>query len=58
MKYEAHLKRLREAARIGIVDIDSGRFKSFDEPEELCRHLRELAQAAIGGHSLESSEER
>ena len=57
-KHEAQLKGLREAAKIGVVDIDSGCFKSFEAPEQLRRHLRELAQDAMGGHSLESNEER
>ena len=55
MKYEAHLKRLREAAKSGVADIDSGNFQSFDTPEQLNRHLEELARDAIGEHSLEST---
>ncbi len=54
-KYEAQLKGLREAAKIGIADIDSGNFQSFDTPEQLNRHLEELARDAIGEHSLEST---
>jgi len=27
------LKALREAARIGIADIDAGRFRTFDSPQ-------------------------
>ena len=53
-KYEAQLKGLREAAKIGIADIDSGCFQSFDAPEQLRRHLGELARDAMGEHSLES----
>ena len=56
-KYEAHLKGLREAAKIGMTDIDSGRFQSFDGPEQLGRHLGESARDAIGEHSLESTME-
>ena len=54
-KYEAQLTELREAAKIGIADIDSGNFQCFDEPEQLNRHLEELARDAIGEHSLEST---
>ena len=56
-KYEAQLKGLREAAKIGIVDIDSGCFQGFDAPEQLRCHLEELARDAIIGHSLESNGE-
>lgn len=44
----ARLKALRDAARIGIADIDSGRFREFDSPAALRRHLGSLAQATIG----------
>ena len=54
-KYEAQLTELREAAKIGIADIDSGNFQCFDAPEQLNRHLEELARDAIGEHSLESN---
>ena len=57
-KYEAQLKALREAAKIGVVDIDFGRFKCSEAPEQLRCYLRELGQVALGGHSLESNEER
>ena len=52
-KYEAQLTELREAAKIGIADIDSGNFQCFDAPEQLNRHLEELARDAIGEHSLQ-----
>ncbi|MDE2925761.1 MAG: hypothetical protein OXT71_05105 [Acidobacteriota bacterium] len=50
-KYEAQLKRLREAAEIGIVNINSGSFQIFDAPEQLRRHLGELARDVMGGYS-------
>ena len=56
-KYEAQLTGLRQAAKIGIADIDSGSFQSFDAPEQLYRHLEELARDAMGEHSLESTGE-
>lgn len=46
---KARLKALREAARIGIADADAGRFRSFESPTELKRHLDSLAQEAISG---------
>ena len=56
-EYEARLKRLREAAEIGIVDINSGSFQSFDALEQLFCHLRQLARDAMSGHSPESNDE-
>lgn len=44
----AHLLALREAARIGIADIDAGRFRTFDTPDLLDRHLSTLASEVIG----------
>lgn len=44
---EAQLTRLRKAAKIGMADIDSGSFQSFDAPEQLRRHLGELARDAM-----------
>lgn len=36
-----------KAARIGIADIKEERFRSFDAPEPLRRHLLTLAEDAI-----------
>jgi len=36
---KARLKVLREAARIGIADIESGQYRAFDSPADLSRHL-------------------
>ena len=33
LQNEAHLMALREAAKTGIADIESGYFQSFDAPE-------------------------
>ncbi|MDE2907301.1 MAG: type II toxin-antitoxin system ParD family antitoxin [Acidobacteriota bacterium] len=46
---EARLTALREAARIGIADIDAGRFAAFDSPDTLRRHLATVAGRAIAG---------
>ena len=48
LENEARLKLLREAARTGIADIESGRFRSFDAPESLRRHLAALAGDTVG----------
>jgi antitoxin ParD1/3/4 len=44
---QARLQALREAARAGVADIEAGRFRSFDDPESLRRHLGKVADAAI-----------
>ena len=41
------LKALREAARVGIADIEAGRFSEFDSPAELRRFLGKLADEVL-----------
>lgn len=43
----ARLDALRRAIRIGIADIESGRFRTFDSPAALKRHLVALTDSAI-----------
>jgi len=45
----ARLHALREAARVGIGDIDAGRYRSFESPAALSRHLSAIADQAIRG---------
>ena len=45
----ARLAALQEAARIGIADIDAGRFRAFDAPDVLDGHLSTLAGEVVGG---------
>ena len=45
----ARLHALREAARVGMADIDAGRFRSFNSPVALSRHLSAIADKVIGG---------
>ena len=44
----ARLAALRDAARIGIADINAGRFHAFDVAEALDRHLSTIAGKIIG----------
>lgn len=44
---KARLKSLREAARLGIADIDAGRFRDFGSSTELQTHLDTLAHRTI-----------
>jgi len=39
---KAHLKALRDAARIGIADIEAGRYRTFSSPADLNKHLGAL----------------
>ena len=45
----ARLHALREAARVGIADIDAGRFRGFESHAALNRHLTAIAHKAIAG---------
>jgi len=48
LEEKVRLKALREAARIGVADIDAGRFRGFASPAGLKRHLASIAEATIG----------
>lgn len=45
----ARIQALREAAHIGIADIEEGRLRTFDSPAALRRHLMSLADRAARG---------
>lgn len=44
----AKLAALREAANIGIADMEAGRYVTFDTVDALDRHLAALADEVIG----------
>ncbi len=44
---KVRLKALREAASTGVADIDAGRYRTFDEPIALRRHLSAAAKVAL-----------
>lgn len=44
---KARLKSLREAARVGIADIEAGDFRDFSSSEELRAHLDALARKTL-----------
>ena len=46
---KARLEALRDAANVGSADIDAGRFRSFESPAALERHLAAIAKVAIAG---------
>jgi hypothetical protein len=39
---------LKEAARVGIANIDAGDFRSFDSPDVLGKHLAALTAKVVG----------
>ncbi len=45
---EMRLTALREAARIGIADIDAGAFRSFDSGDALGQRLAALTAEVLG----------
>ncbi len=40
------LKRLRDAARVGLADIDAGRYTTFETPDALRKHVTALMKRA------------
>ncbi len=52
---KARLKALRAAARVGIEDIDAGRFSSFGSPGAIRKHLGALADEAIASSNSGAS---
>jgi antitoxin ParD1/3/4 len=47
---KARIKALRDAARIGIADIDAGRYRTFDSPADLDHHLGALRDGALSSN--------
>jgi antitoxin ParD1/3/4 len=54
---KARLKALRDAARVGIADIEAGRFDSFDSEESLRRHLRDRADRIVARRTARTRDE-
>ena len=50
----AKLQALREAARIGFADFEQGRYREFDDPDELSRYLQSIVQEAISSADQET----
>ena len=44
---KARLKALRDSARIGIADVEAGRYRTFDSPADLGRHLGTLREGVL-----------
>ena len=44
---KASLSALREAARVGIADVEAGHYRSFDSPADLRTHLSALRDRTL-----------
>ena len=47
----ARMRALREAARIGIADIENGRYRTFESTADLDRHLGTVRDRALAKKS-------
>jgi antitoxin ParD1/3/4 len=52
---KARIKALRNAARVGIADIEAGRYRTFDSPLELNRHLATLRDDVLSRETNDES---
>jgi antitoxin ParD1/3/4 len=53
---KARIKALRNAARVGIADIEAGRYRTFDSSEELDRHLGTLRDDVLSRKSRDEND--
>jgi antitoxin ParD1/3/4 len=44
---KARIKALRDAARVGIADIEAGRYRTFDSSTALNRHLHTVRDSVL-----------
>jgi antitoxin ParD1/3/4 len=44
---KARIKALRDAAHVGIADIEAGRYHTFDSPQALNYHLDALRDGVL-----------
>lgn len=54
---KARIKALRDAARVGIADIEAGRYRTFDSPADLNLHMGALIDNTLARKSNETSGE-
>jgi antitoxin ParD1/3/4 len=53
---KARLKALRDAARVGVADIEAGRYRAFNAPADLEHHLSTLRDIALSPKSRDESD--
>lgn len=44
---KARIEALREAARVGLADVEAGRFRTFRTPRQVSRHFGAMADEVI-----------
>ncbi len=44
---QARIEALRDAARVGIADVQAGRFRTFETPDALEQHLASVVDEAV-----------
>jgi antitoxin ParD1/3/4 len=52
---KARIKALRDAARLGIADVEAGRYRTFDSPADLDQHLGALRDGVLSRKVSEPS---
>ena len=53
---KARIKALRDAARVGIADIEAGQYQTFNAPADLEHHLDTLRDNALSPKSRNESD--
>jgi antitoxin ParD1/3/4 len=53
---KARIKALRDAARVGIADIEAGQYQTFNAPADLEHHLGTLRDIALSPKSRDESD--
>ncbi len=53
---KARIKALRDAARIGIADMEAGRYRTFNTPSDLEQHLGKIRDSTISTKSRKESD--
>ena len=54
---KARIKALREAARVGMADIEAGRYRTFKSSSELSQHLDNLRDSALARNNRDAASE-
>lgn len=49
----ARLKALRDAARVGLADVEAGRYKTFDSFADLDSYLGKIANKVFARHRVD-----
>ena len=53
---KARIKALRDAARVGVADIEAGQYRTFNAPADLEHHLAKLRDIALSPKTRDKSD--